>query len=119
MQPIGYMLYSPVKNYCYGSLYVQPIHDIFKDYSLQKGSDQFSKEMTGRVDYWLRTDCPEKHAEISSEILTWFEKSWKGKYVFTARAEMKSRIRNYVALGLREIAVLKSNTGESVLFIYQ
>lgn len=102
----GYMIFSPDRRICYGSLYVNPLTRISEHYKLTADMTSMLEQHDARIDFWLIEGIEEKLAEnILSGVRTWFEREWKIRPLFSSRREMTSRQDLYKKAGLKPQAL--------------
>lgn len=115
----GYMIFSPDRRVCYGSLYVNPLAPISKYYALTDDLRSVLDQHDARIDFWLVEGIDTKLAEnILSGVRNWFEREWKIRPLFSARRAMTSRQDLYSKAGLKLQADLQGHESDVNLLLF-
>ena len=113
----GYMLYSPDRKTCYGSLYVNPLKTIPENYELS--DENFVKEFDARLDFWIRDNDGVLEEMITRNLIRWMKDHWDINPLFSARAGMDLRIKTYQKLGLNLKYDLKGKDQKTSLLLFK
>lgn len=112
----GYMIYSPDKKTCLGSLYLNPMSTITENYEVSPSQLSELRPYEARVDYWVSEGNAELELDITRELSSWLQDEWKIKCLFSLRPGMESRLRVYQQLNFRRVMTLKGNSAGLELF---
>ncbi len=106
----GFMIFSPDRTKCYGSLYVNPIGPVILNYKMTDLQRRALSQIDARVDFWTNSECedestlPELDRLLTKRMHRWFTEEWKIRAAFSARRGMVLREKLYLDLGLKPIA---------------
>lgn len=115
----GYIIYSPDRTICYGSLYLNPLAHVPDNYTVTDEERHVILNHHARVDCWI---APQIEAEFERKILeaiqTWLKSEWKIRALFSARIGLDRRQDLYRDMGLQRVADLKSKTSNMTLLLF-
>lgn len=114
----GYMIYSPDRKTCYGSLYVNPLLPVLDNYSVDGAVENLIRSHHARIDFWVIEGEPLLEKIITQSLCDWFGDVWKIKPSFSARLGMDQRMQIYKELGFTQGAMLRSRTSDINLLLY-
>ncbi len=114
----GYMLYDSKKQYCYGSLYLNPIETLKNNYDLVEGTPDNLSQLDARIDMWVRPDEPQAHMELTFIIVDWLAETWKIKAGYVLRENMETKKQAYLTANLSEKLVLQHKAEKNLISIY-
>jgi len=115
----GYMIFSPDRRVCYGSLYVNPLTRVSEHYALTPELKTKLEQHDARIDFWLVEGIDEKPAEnVLAGVRGWFKREWKIRPLFSARREMTGRRDLYQKAGLKLQADLQGNESHVNLLLF-
>ncbi len=114
----GYMLYSPDKSRCYGSVYLNPLVTIANNYHCTGNEVEILNAHHARVDCWIIDHDSDLEKEIIASLMEWFKTTWNIKVLFSARVGLDKRINIYRELKLDMKMNLKSNTSDMTLLLF-
>lgn len=115
----GYMIYSPDRKTCYGSLYVNPSKPIMTNYITTVVQRDELEKYDARIDCWIAPDVETGfEADILKSIREWLENEWKIRPLFSARPGMERRETIYQQIGLKIFADLQSATSNMRLRVF-
>lgn len=111
----GFMIYSLDRKTCFGSIYVNPLKSVLKNYDITEAQIKEISKSSARIDCWIDQNL-QTHFEkqIIEFLINWFKQTWKVKAIFTARPGMSRRIDIYESLGLENKMNLKSHDGSQL-----
>lgn len=114
----GYMLYSPDRSKCFGSLYVNPLTSVAGNYHASASEADLLHSNQARIDCWIIEDASDLEKEIIASMIQWFKETWKINVLFSARVGLDKRISIYQNLGLEMKMNLKSKTSDMTLLLF-
>ncbi len=107
----GYMIYSPDRTKCYGSVYVNPIGPVLLNYKMTELQRRALLQVDARVDFWTNSECEDGSTFplfddllLAKRLVQWFSDDWKIRAAFSARRGMTTRAQVYTDLGLKPLA---------------
>ena len=114
----GYMIFSPDREICYGSVYLNPIKDWRDRFACLDGNTDELDALDARVDHWIRSDHAELEIPILDALSAWLFEKWKIRAGFVVRPGLSQRAEAMEILGAHQVARLryKDGTGELSLF---
>jgi hypothetical protein len=109
----GFSIFAPNKELLLGSLYLNAVGPLLKNYPTDPMTLARLLEFDVRVEYWLRAGVsPELEMRFVRAVIKWLEEAWWfERPVFGTRKDMTSRRSLYLELGMTEIAALLSKNG--------
>lgn len=115
----GYMIYSPDRQNCYGSLYVNPLTSVSGNYVVSQEEADVLKTFDVRIDCWITQGLDrafETHALMA--IRAWLHDEWKVRSLFAARIGMDRRREIYEQMGLTMRLNVRSSTSNMNLLLF-
>lgn len=115
----GYMIFSPDRKRCLGSLYVNPLTPLSKHYLLSEEEVETLRRYDARIDFWLSDDVDfDLTKTIFSTVREWLGREWKINPLYSARREMINRQKLYETVGLELRADLHGHESDVNLLLF-
>lgn len=111
----GYMIFTPDKSKCLGSIYINPISSIVDNYIMTDSEKNTLKKFNARIDYWTISG---QEKEIIHELQNWLLEEWRIHPLFAARNGMKERLETYENINMKKFFDLKSKSSDMTLLLY-
>jgi hypothetical protein len=115
----GYMIYSPDRKTCFGSLYVNPLAGLSENYSLSAAEAQSLGGFDARLDYWVVDGEPALEKQITESVRDWLNEGWNIQPLFACRREMRERQAIYQSLGFELFLDLTGKSPDSNLMLFK
>lgn len=115
----GYMIYSPDRKTCFGSVYVNPLAGLSDNYTLAEEEARALGEFDARVDYWVLTGEHALEKQVTEGLRDWLSQGWGILPLFACRREMRERQAIYQALGLELFLDLTGKSPGSNLMLFR
>ena len=115
----GYMIYSPDRKTCLGSLYVNPLASLADNYNISAEEAAALAEFDARLDFWVVDGEGALEKQITESIRDWLSEGWKIRPLFACRREMRERQAIYQSLGLTLFLDLTGKNAGSNLMLFR
>jgi RimJ/RimL family protein N-acetyltransferase len=109
----GFSIFTPNEDRLLGSLYLNAVGPLLKNYPTDPMTLARLLEFDVRVEYWLRSGIgPDLELRFIRAVIGWLEEKWWFEHpVFGSRKDMTSRRSLYAEFGMTKVAALLSVNG--------
>lgn len=112
----GYMLYTPDKKFCLGSVYFNSLASLNKWYDINETDHtNLLNKFAARIDYWCVQGMDKK---ITMALHEWVKSEWQINVLWASRDQLTERTKTFSALASCLEARLKSKETNSFLELY-
>lgn len=112
----GYMIYTPDRNVCLGSVYVNSLVRIAENYDVSEAGLRTLEHFDARIDYWFTEGQPQAEEDLTLELAGWFRREWKISPLFSARPGMDVRQEIYQKLNFKKELGITGKNMELILY---
>lgn len=108
----GFSIFDVTQSTLLGSLYLSQVSAIVENYKIDSSLEAHLKRLDVCADYWLRQGVSQAiESAFLQTVQDWLSQAWWFTNVaFGSRRGMSEQRRQYLAAGLKEIAVLTKET---------